>query len=156
MRDTSLDLEISRFVNAPRARVWRAWSDPALLVQWWCPKPWTTALRAFDFRAGGAFHTHMRGPEGGVSDNPGVFLEVEPMTRIVWTSVLGAGWRPLEPWLPLTGFFTLADEGAGTRYIARCLHRNPEDAKKHAEMDFYDGWDTCITQLEDLAKSLGD
>jgi uncharacterized protein YndB with AHSA1/START domain len=90
MADTKLDLEIARLVAAPREKVWRAWSDPGILKQWWCPKPWVTEARAFDFRNGGAFHTFMSGPEGGESDNPGLFLEVVPMERIVWTSMLVA------------------------------------------------------------------
>ena len=88
MSDTKLDLEIVRFVAAPREKVWRAWSNPDTLRQWWCPKPWVTEVRAFDFRNGGAFHTFMSGPDGGKSDNPGLFLEVVPMERIVWTSML--------------------------------------------------------------------
>ena len=74
--DSKLDLEISRLLRAPRALVWKAWTDPAHLKEWWCPKPWTTEVRAFDLRPGGAFYTFMRGPDGGTSDNPGVFLEI--------------------------------------------------------------------------------
>lgn len=59
------DLVISRVLAAPRAAVWRAWTEPDLLRQWWCPRPWTTEVRAFELRAGGAFHTFMQGPEGG-------------------------------------------------------------------------------------------
>lgn len=147
-------LEISRFLAVPRAKIWRAWADPKLLAQWWCPKPWTTDVRAFDMRPGGAFHTFMRGPDGGTSDNPGCFLDVAPLERIVWTSMLTGGWRPHMPWLGLTAFFTMADEGAGTRYVARCLHMNAEDRKKHEDMGFFDGWGTCISQLEDFAKGL--
>ena len=65
------DLVITRHVRAPRATLWRAWSDPELLKEWWCPRPWTTEVRAFDMRPGGAFHTFMQGPDGGSSDNPG-------------------------------------------------------------------------------------
>jgi uncharacterized protein YndB with AHSA1/START domain len=54
----------------------------------------------------------------------------------------------------MTGIFTLADEGKGTRYTALCLHQNPEDSAKHEKMGFYDGWGTCITQLEAYAQSL--
>src|SRR3954462_6541031 len=122
-----LDLEIVRLVAAPPAKVWRAWSDPEILKRWWCPQPWVTEVRAFDFHNGGAFHTFMRGPDGGESDNPGIFLEIVPLERIVWTSMLTAGWRPATPWLGMTGIFTLADEGAGTRYTARCLHKNEAD-----------------------------
>ena len=151
-----LDLEISRFVAAPRAKMWRAWSDPKLLAQWWCPKPWTTEVRGFEFRAGGVFQTIMRGPngEGGEDDAPGIFLEIVPQERIVFTSCLTTGWRPCTPWLPMTAIFTFADEGDGTRYVARCRHADADNAKKHEEMGFFDGWGTCMTQLEELAKAL--
>ena len=49
------DLVISRVLRAPRAKLWRAWTDPALLQEWWCPKPWTTEVREFDMRPGGNF-----------------------------------------------------------------------------------------------------
>lgn len=154
MTDAKLDLVIDRFVNAPRKKVWRAWSDPAVLKEWWCPKPWVTEVRAFDFRAGGAFHTFMSGPDGGTSDNPGLFLEIIPMERIVSTSMLVEGWRPATPWLGLTAILNLADEGSGTRYHVRCLHRDDAERKKHEEMGFFEGWSTAIQQLEDVARSL--
>ena len=84
----SNDLVISRLVRAPRAKLWRAWTDPQLLKEWWCPKPWTTEVRAFELRPGGAFHTFMRGPDGGTSYNPGCFLEIVPQHKIVMTSML--------------------------------------------------------------------
>ena len=102
--ETAHDLIISRLVRAPRATLWRAWTDPALLKEWWCPKPWTTEVRAFDLRAGGAFHTFMQGPDGGTSDNPGCFVEVVPLQRIVFTSMLLADWRPATPWMPFTAY----------------------------------------------------
>lgn len=154
MSETRLDLEIVRVVAAPRAKVWRAWSDPEILKQWWCPRPWITEVRAFDFRAGGAFHAYMSGPDGGESDNPGIFLDIVPMERIVWTTMLTEGWRPGTPWLGITGIFTLADEGAGTRYTARCLHRNDADCKNHEEMGFFAGWGKAITQLAEVAQAL--
>lgn len=149
------DLEISRFLDVPRALIWKAWSDPQHLAEWWCPKPWTTEVRAFDFQPGGDFYTFMRGPNAGEeSDNPGCFLEIVPQQRIVWTTLLVGGWRPATPWLAMTGVFTLADEGSGTRYVTRALHKDEEDTRQHAEMGFFDGWDTCITQLEDYAQNL--
>jgi uncharacterized protein YndB with AHSA1/START domain len=154
MSDEHNALEISRFLAVPRARVWQAWSDPKLLAEWWCPKPWMTEVKAFDFRPGGAFHTFMSGPDGGESDNPGCFLEIVPHEKIIWTSMLSAGWRPAEPWLGITAIFTMADEGDGTRYTARCLHKDLSDSKKHEEMGFYDGWGTCITQLEAFVQCL--
>ena len=46
------------------------------------------------------------------------------MERIVWTSMLVADWRQTSPWLAMTGNFTLVDESFGTRYTARCLHKD--------------------------------
>jgi uncharacterized protein YndB with AHSA1/START domain len=149
-----LDLEISRFLAVPRARVWQAWADPKILEQWWCPRPWTTEVRAFDFRPGGAFYTFMRGPDGGESDNPGCFLEIVPQERLVFTSMLTGGWRPATPWPGMTAIFTFADEGDGTRYVARCMHQTPEECRRHDEMGFFEGWGTCIDQIEEVAKSL--
>jgi uncharacterized protein YndB with AHSA1/START domain len=148
------DLVITRLVRAPRAKVWRAWTEPALLKEWWCPKPWTTEVRAFDLRAGGDFHTFMSGPDGGTSDNPGAFLEVVAGQRIVFTSCLLGGWRPATPWMPFTAIITMADEGEDTRYIATVMHPDQATRDKHEEMGFFDGWGTCIDQLEAFSLAL--
>jgi uncharacterized protein YndB with AHSA1/START domain len=148
------DLVISRIVRAPRAALWRAWSDPELLKEWWCPKPWTTQVRAFDMRPGGDFHTYMRGPDGGESDNPGCFLEVVPQSRIVFSSMLTGGWRPNTPWLGFTAIISMADEGEGVRYVATVMHPDKATRDRHEEMGFFDGWGTCIQQLEDFAQRL--
>jgi uncharacterized protein YndB with AHSA1/START domain len=143
------DLAISRLVRAPRAALWRAWSDPNLLKEWWCPK-----VKAFDMRPGGAFHTFMSGPEGGTSDNPGCFLEVVAQTRIVFTSMLIAGWRPATPWLAFTAVIAMADEADGTRYVATVMHPDQATSDRHAELGFHQGWNTCIDQLEAFARQL--
>ena len=152
--DAAHDLVITRLLRASRAKVWTAWSDAALLKEWWCPKPWVTDVRAFDLRAGGAFHTFMSGPDGGTSDNPGCFLEVVPGERIVFTSMVVGGWRPATPWMPFTAAIDLADEGAGTRYTATVMHPDAATRDKHAEMGFHEGWGLCIDQLDALAQRL--
>lgn len=150
----SRDLVISRLLRAPRARLWRAWSEPALLPTWWCPRPWTTQLRAFDLRPGGAFHTFMQGPDGGTSDNPGSFLEVVPGRRIVFTSLLLADWRPATPWMPFTAIVSMADEGEATRYVVTVMHPDPATTARHEELGFFAGWNVCIDQLEAVAQAL--
>jgi uncharacterized protein YndB with AHSA1/START domain len=152
--NTSNDLVISRVLQAPRAAIWRAWTEPALLKEWWCPKPWTTEVKAFDLRPGGAFHTFMQGPDGGSSDNPGCFLEIVPQQRLVFTTVLGAGWRPAVAWLPMTATFELSDEAGGTRYVANCMHPDKATRDRHDEMGFFVGWNLCIDQLDAFAQQL--
>jgi uncharacterized protein YndB with AHSA1/START domain len=150
----SNDLVISRVLRAPRSALWRAWSEPDLLKQWWCPKPWTTQVRAFDLQPGGAFHTFMQGPDGGTSDNPGCFLEVVPRSRLAFTSMLTGGWRPHKPWLGFTAIITMADEGDGSRYIARVMHPDEATRDQHEKLGFFEGWNTAITQLETFAATL--
>lgn len=145
------DLVISRLLKAPRAALWRAWTEPEHLKEWWCPKPWVTEVRAFELRPGGAFHTFMSGPDGGTSDNPGCFLEIVPGQRIVSTSMLLAGWRPATPWMAMTAVITFADEAGGTRYTATAMHPDAATRDKHAEMGFFEGWNLCIDQLEAYA-----
>ena len=54
----------------------------------------------------------------------------------------------------MTAIITLQDEGAGTRYIARVLHKTAEEARKHDEMGFEEGWGTAIQQLDKVAAGL--
>ena len=145
------DLVISRLLKAPRAALWRAWTEPGRLKEWWCPKPWVTEVRAFELRPGGAFHTVMSGPDGGTSDNPGCFLEIVPGERIVSTSMLLGGWRPATPWMAMTAVISFADEPGGTRYTATAMHPDAATRDKHAEMGFFEGWNICIDQLEAYA-----
>lgn len=153
---TELDLVITRTLRVPPAAIWKAWSDPAHLQHWWCPKPWTTEVLAYDLRPGGAFHTRMSGPDGEVSDNPGSFLVVEPGARLVFTSALAADWRPaVDSWMPMTACIDIAPDGAsGTRYTATVLHRDLAGREQHEQMGFYDGWGVCIDQLEAYAAGL--
>lgn len=150
----SRDLVITRVLRAPRVALWRAWSEPELLKEWWCPRPWQTEVVAFDLRPGGAFHTFMKGPDGGSSDNPGSFLEVVPQSRLVFTSLLTAGWRPTKPMLGFTAVITMEDEGEGSRYTARVMHQDEEGRATHEQYGFFDGWNSAITQLDEFAYSL--
>ena len=146
----------SRACCARRARaLWKAWTDPAHLKEWWCPKPWTTEVRAFDLRPGGAFYTFMRGPDGGTSDNPGVLPGDRAAVAHRLHPQLLDGWRPDTPWLPFTAVISLADEGEDTRYVADRHAPRRATRARHEQLGFYDGWNTCIDQLEAFARELG-
>ena len=92
--DPELDLELVRETDVAPELVWRAWTEPELLTQWFTPKPWETPVAEVDLRPGGKFRTVMRGPDGEENDNTGCYLEVVPNERLVWTGALGPGFRP--------------------------------------------------------------
>ncbi|MFC3787016.1 uncharacterized protein YndB with AHSA1/START domain [Sphingopyxis italica] len=149
---TQSELTISRFIAAPPAAVWDAWSDPAKLARWWIPAPIICRVDQLDLRPGGGFVTRMR-EEGATDFQPhvdGCFLEAIPDERLVFTTVLTEGWQPVDPWLALTAILTFEAKDGGTLYSARVLHKTPEESAKHEEMGFYEGWGTAIGQLAGL------
>jgi len=142
------ELTIDRFIDAPPARVWKAWSTPEHLARWWIPAPIECQVVKLDLRPGGGFETRMR--EGGDDFQPhveGCFLDIVPEARLVWTTLLTEGWKPAEPWLALTAIITFEAEQGGTRYASRVLHKNAADSRQHVEMGFHDGWGAAIDQL---------
>lgn len=149
------DLYINRIIRAPREVIWNAWTDPRSFEQWWIPAPMVLRVVDMDLTAGGAFRTDMS--EDGVSFTTHLdacFLAVEPMQRLVFTTMLRGGWRPADnPFLHMTAIITLSDHPDGVDYAARVLHSTDDERDKHVEMGFHDGWGTVIDQLKALAES---
>lgn len=153
-RETA-ELTISRFIGRPPARVWKAWSEAEHLARWWIPAPIECRVVKLDLRPGGGFETLMREPGGAFQPHvEGCFLDVVPEQRLVWTTVLAEGWRPVEPWLALTAIITFEIEGQGTRYSARVLHKSPADSRRHHDMGFQEGWGTTLDQLASYVATL--
>jgi uncharacterized protein YndB with AHSA1/START domain len=77
---------ITRVFDAPRDLVWKAWTDPKMIAQWFGPREFTSTVPEFDLRVGGAFRTVMR---GFGNDYPmiGVFLEIVPPERLVYSNI---------------------------------------------------------------------
>jgi uncharacterized protein YndB with AHSA1/START domain len=153
--DPDLDLELVREVDVTPDLVWKAWTTPELLTQWFAPKPYETPHCEIDLRPGGIFRTVMRSPEGDEMDGAGCYLEVVTNERLVWTSSLGPGYRPQAGPMPFTAILELQPAGAGgTTYRAIAMHQSPADSKQHAEMGFAEGWGAALDQLVALVKTL--
>ena len=152
-RPAAHELTLDRHLDAPRAALWRCWTEPALIERWFTPAPWTTHDVAMDLRAGGAFSMTMKGPEGESHPNAGVLLEVVPGERLVFTDAYTRAWEAsAKPFF--TGVITFEDEGAGTRYLAQARHWTAEDCAQHEAMGFHAGWGKAADQLEALARGL--
>jgi uncharacterized protein YndB with AHSA1/START domain len=115
------ELVICRLIDAPPEKIFRAWTDPKLMKEWFCPKPWTIAKAETDVRTGGRSLVVMRSPEGQEFPNEGVYLEVIPNKKIVFTDAYTAGWVPTEkPFF--TAIVELEAQGNKTKYTARARH----------------------------------
>jgi len=146
-------LVLARLLKAPRAALWRCWTEPALLEQWFCPPPWRVSKVEIELRPGGRFFTVMNGPNGEIVDNVGVYLEVVPRERLVFTDAFAQAWEPSQrPFMTAT--ITLEDAPGGTRYVARAAHWSAADRKAHEDMGFEQGWGVAADQLEALAAAL--
>lgn len=153
MIDVNHELSLTRLVDAPRAALWRCWTEPDLLKQWFTPRPWTTPVVEVNVRPGGSSYMVFRGPDGEEFPNRGVYLEVVPGERLVFTDAYTEAWRPsAKPFM--TAIVTFADEAGKTRYTARVRHWSEEDRDRHEEMGFHEGWAKATEQLEELARSL--
>jgi uncharacterized protein YndB with AHSA1/START domain len=147
------ELVLTRLIDAPREKVYRAWTEPDLLKKWFAPKPWSTPKAALDVRPGGASLVVMGGPDGQEFPNRGVYLEVVKNERIVFTDAYTEAWTPSDkPFM--TVILTFEDEGGKTRYTARVRHWTVADRETHEKMGFHAGWGLCAQQLEEVAKGL--
>lgn len=147
------ELVLTRLIDAAPDKLFRAWTDPALLVQWFAPLPWTTARAELDVRPGGASLVAMRGPDGTEFPHRGVYLEVVPNRRLVFTDAYTAAWEPAsKPFM--TVILTFEPEAAQTRYTARVRHWAVADRETHEKMGFHQGWSQTTDQLAALVKLL--
>lgn len=144
------ELVLIRETDVPAAKLYAGWTQPELVVQWFTPKPWSTVSSEMDLRPGGRSHTTMRSPEGQDFPNKGVFLEVVPNEKIVFTDAYFENWEP-NPNPFFTGIVTFETLPNGkTRYTARARHWTKENCEKHAAMGFMDGWGAAFDQLVEL------
>ena len=147
------DLVLTRLIDAPAEKLYRAWTQPELLKQWFAPKPYTTPVVETDLHPGGATLVVMRGPDGNEFPNRGVYLEVVENRRLVFTDAYVSAWEPSEkPFMTVT--ITFEPDGGKTRYTALVRHWSVADREAHEKMGFAQGWGIATNQLEALARTL--
>lgn len=147
------ELVLTRIIDAPREKLFRAWTEPALITQWFTPPPWKTIRAEIDARPGGASLIVMRGPDGTEMPNRGVYLEVVKNERLVFTDAYTKAWEPsAKPFM--TAILTFEDLGGKTRYTARVRHWTKADYETHEKMGFHKGWGIATDQLEALVAKL--
>lgn len=147
------ELVLTRLINAPRHPLFRCWTEPALITQWFTPPPWKTIAAEIDLRPGGASLITMQGPDGSLMPNAGQYLEVVADRRLVFTDAFVGGWVPsAKPFFACVLSFD--DEAGQTRYTARAMHWTAEDCAAHQAMGFHTGWGIATDQLAALAATL--
>ena len=149
MANKEQELVLTRVLYAPRELVFKAWTDPKHVAQWWGPHGFTNPVCELDVRPGGAIRIHMRGPDGTVYPMTGVYQEIVEPVRLVFTSAaLAADGNPMFEVLTTVAF---AEQNGKTKQTmrARVIKTTAQAAQYLAGMEA--GW---TQSLERLAKSL--
>ena len=151
--------EISRLFDAPRTRVWDAWTRPEQLAKWLAPKGTTSEVKHFDLKPGGHLHSKLTGPDGSTSWGKNTYHEIVPPSRLVWEQgfsneagdIVPAPFPMPWPLLMLTTVL-FEDEGAKTRITLtwQPIDPTPEQAASFAQMlpSMTGGWTGTFDQLD--------
>jgi len=144
-----LDLVFERFIDAPTRLVWEALTKPEHLKEWYMPREWGRVARAeMDLRPGGIFSIDIATADGREFPNLGCFLDVVPMKRVAWTSMLFPGYRPaVFDDVPITAIMTMESVGTGTRYVFTALHRDEADLEKNKTSGWRQGTEIALDQF---------
>lgn len=149
-------LTITRTFNAPRELVWRAWSDPQLYKQWWGPKHFTCPEATIDFRVSGKYHSCMRSPDGQDFWSTGVYREIVPHERIVYTdsfadaqgNVVPASYYDMPADMPLEMLVTVTFAEQGGKTLMTLVHAGMPGGEMGSGAN--EGWNQSFDKMEAL------
>jgi uncharacterized protein YndB with AHSA1/START domain len=147
------EITITRMFDAPRAVVFRAWTDAGQLAQWWGPKGFTNPVCEIDVRVGGAIRIHMRSPDGNIYPMKGKFREIVPPERLVFTNIAvdAAGHTIIEGLTTVT----FAEKGGKTTMTLHTRGRAVVDYAVGYLKGMEAGWTGSIDKLETLLTRSG-
>lgn len=151
------EIVITRIFNAPRELVFKAWTDPQHIAQWWGPKGFTTRVTEMELRPGGQWCYVMVAPDGTEYPAKGVFREIVPSERIVTSDEFGEGIeKVLDIDLPQGMVTTTTFENleGKTKLTIRIVHESADDRRKHEEMGVLGGWNSSLDCLDEYLRSM--
>ena len=169
-RDERVDIAIAdrsmtmtRWFDAPRDRVWRAWTDPSELAQWWGPHGYTNPISEADARPDGSYRIVMHSPEGIDYPTTGRFLEVDPPNRLVFTDEatdMPPDWQaaldahtpstPAGTELRIVNTVTFEDRDDGTLLTITSAFLSNEERDAVVKLGAISGWSESFEKLDSL------
>jgi uncharacterized protein YndB with AHSA1/START domain len=132
-------LQVRRTIRAPQQRVFDAWTQAAELKAWHAPGPLTVSHAEIDLRPGGAYRIHMRAPDGTEHRVSGVYREIDPPRRVVYTW----GWdgdHPVKDSLVTVEFHA---RGNSTEVVLTHAIAHDTERANHEK-----GWTAILDKLE--------
>ena len=147
------ELTITRIFDAPRSLVFKMWTDPKHMAQWWGPRGFTNPVCELDVRLGGAIRIHMRAPDGVVHPMTGIFREIVEPERLVFTTAVddANGNRLLEG----HNIVTFAEHGGKTTLTLRSHAVGFVAIADRMLAGMEAGWTQSLERLEALVARAG-
>jgi uncharacterized protein YndB with AHSA1/START domain len=143
-----LDLRVTRLFAAPRDLVFRLWTDPAHLIHWWGPRGFRTLSCEIDLRPGGNWRIKSRAPDGMEFSSYGVFHDIVPPERLVFSHSFDFPGKPLGPSTLVTLHFT--EENGKTRLaFHQGVFTTIADRDGHEA-----GWSSAFDLIDDYLRQL--
>jgi uncharacterized protein YndB with AHSA1/START domain len=156
------EFRITRIFNAPRELVFKAWTDPAHMAQWWGPHHFTNPVCNLDVRPGGSWRIVMRAPDGVEHPAKGIYQEVVPPQRLVMTidhSELPEQWHDLvnptrdktkPPVLDVLATITFEDLNGKTRQTVQIRFDSNAQRDSLVKIGMREGWSQSLERLDSL------
>ena len=140
---------VSREFEAPLADVWKAYTDPKLLDQWWGPSPWRAETKQMSFKPGGYWLYAMVGPEGEKHWARMDYLAVDPLKSFDVQDSFADEGGVINRDMPVSkGRSSFTKTPKGTRVDFKLIYSTEEQLQKIVEMGFEQGITMCMDQLE--------
>jgi uncharacterized protein YndB with AHSA1/START domain len=156
------ELIITRVFDAPRELVWKAWTEPERVKQWWGPRGFTSPFCKIDLRVGGSYLFSMRSPDGQDFWSTGVYREIVPQERIIATdsfadekgNVVPASHYGMSGDWPLEteATFIFEDQDGRTKFTIKSSKVEGISATDHDNME--QGWNESLDKLAEYLTSV--
>ena len=150
-QEDSVEMVIERVFDAPREMVWKAWTDPEHVAQWWGPNGMTTRVDELDLRPGGSWRYVMLAPNGTEYPQSGIFREVVAPETIVTSAEFKVG-VALPQEVVLT--YRFDDLGNKTKLTMRVAHSSAEERRQAEDMGAAGGWSSNFDSLDEHLSTL--
>ncbi len=141
------EFTFERLIDAPRERVYQAWTDPKQMSQWFAPKPFQLVVKSMDFRPGGKFDMAMRGPDGNEFPFTGTYRVILEPGLLSWTGEFTGG-----PADQITSVISFEEEDGKTRLRARQTFHVSTPTVEMATKGATAGWNMTLDQLTEFVK----
>lgn len=148
-------ITVERDFDAPRSKVWKAYTTSDILDKWWAPKPWMAITKSFDFREGGQWLYYMAGPEGEKQYCSFIYDIIDPENSFSGSDMFCDENGKRDESMPSMHWETeFIDNGNTTKIIATITYAQVADMEKIIAMGFEEGFSMGLGNLDELLQSL--